>query len=426
MKYVVVVAIAALGLAGMLLPATEPVTADAVPASELPPVAICPVVEVGERHTNLSVLSSVNGAGRLSTFSAGEVTGSLDFRTGGTGAVTVAAAEANAVGVSGGLIEMPSDATAAAALITSPELRAAESCADIPSGQTFISGGSTVSGSLFEIQLINPYAGEATVDLTVTTETGIESDHRFDAVIVPPLSTITRDLTQIIPGREQISVRVDTTRGSVLTFGRQTTDGASALWRAVPAGQEWLLPVPPGGPLKRMIIATPENAEIEYQVDLFGPDGYVEGHATGVLEPRGLALVPLAAVSDGAFGVRVIATGPVVASLWMSSDQTLASTTASQVEAPVWLLPGASSPPGGSGSLVILNAGIETATVNIRTLGDQAVVRSVDVAAEGVLVEDLVAAAGYRVEASSPVVAMWTSNLGGEGTAATGIPLQDG
>ena len=90
MKYVVVVAIAALGLAGMLLPATEPVTADAVPASELPPVAICPVVEVGERHTNLSVLSSVNGAGRLSTFSAGEVTGSLDFRTGGTGAVTVA------------------------------------------------------------------------------------------------------------------------------------------------------------------------------------------------------------------------------------------------------------------------------------------------------------------------------------------------
>ena len=78
------------------LPATEPVTADAVPASELPPVAICPVVEVGERHTNLSVLSSVNGAGRLSTFSAGEVTGSLDFRTGGTGAVTVAAAEANA------------------------------------------------------------------------------------------------------------------------------------------------------------------------------------------------------------------------------------------------------------------------------------------------------------------------------------------
>jgi hypothetical protein len=283
-----------------------------------------------------------------------------------------------------------------------------------------------VSGSFFEIQLINPYAGEATVDLTVTTETGIESDHRFDAVIVPPLSTITRDLTQIIPGREQISVRVDTTRGSVLTFGRQTTDGASALWRAVPAGQEWLLPVPPGGPLKRMIIATPENAEIEYQVDLFGPDGYVEGHATGVLEPRGLALVPLAAVSDGAFGVRVIATGPVVASLWMSSDQTLASTTASQVEAPVWLLPGASSPPGGSGSLVILNAGIETATVNIRTLGDQAVVRSVDVAAEGVLVEDLVAAAGYRVEASSPVVAMWTSNLGGEGTAATGIPLQDG
>jgi hypothetical protein len=110
----------------------------------------------------------------------------------------------------------------------------------------------------------------------------------------------------------------------------------------------------------------------------------------------------------------------------MSSEQTLASTTASQVDATVWLLPGASSPPGGSGSLVILNAGIETATVTIRTLGDRAVVRSVDVATEGVVVESLVAADGYRVEASAPVVVMWTSNLGGEGTAALGIPLQDG
>jgi hypothetical protein len=96
------------------------------------------------------------------------------------------------------------------------------------------------------------------------------------------------------------------------------------------------------------------------------------------------------------------------------------------VDATVWLLPGASSPPGGSGSLVILNAGIETATVTIRTLGDRAVVRSVDVATEGVVVESLVAADGYRVEASAPVVVMWTSNLGGEGTAALGIPLQDG
>ena len=426
MKYLAVALICALALAAMLLPPAEPVTPGTVPASEVPPVSICPIVEAGERHTNLSVLSSVNGSGRLSTFSAGEETGALDFRTGATGAVTLAAAEAGAVGVAGGLVEMPSETTAAASVTIGPESRAAESCGDVPAGRTFLSGGSTLTGSSFEVQLINPYAGEATVNLTVSTETGIESNERFDAVIVPPLSSITLPMTEIIPGRERISVDIETTRGSVISFGRQTTTGETALWRSVPAGQEWLLPVPPGGPTKRMLIATPEASEIEYQVDLYGPEGFVESHATGVIDARGVALIPLAAITPEAVGIRVISTGPVVASLWVDSDFGLASTTGSPVDAPVWLLPGASGPAGGSGSLVVLNAGIEPVTVSIRTLGESALVRTLDVAAEDLLVERLVAADGYRVEASAPVVVMWSSQLNGAGAAALGIPVQDG
>jgi hypothetical protein len=426
MKYLAAALIFVLALAGMLLPPVEPATPDTVPASQVPPVAICPLVEAGERHTNLSVLSSVNGSGRLSTFSAGEETGALDFRTGATGAVSVPAAEAGAVGVAGGLVEMPSETTAAAAVTIGPESRAAESCGDIPAGQTFLSGGSTLSGSSFEVQLINPYAGEATVNLTVSTETGIESNERFDAVRVPPLSSITLPLTEIIPGRERISVDIETIRGSVISFGRQTTNGESALWRAVPAGLEWWLPVPPGGPTKRMLIATPDAAEIEYQVDLYGPDGFVESHATGVIDPRGVALVPLAAITSEAVGTRVISTGPVVASLWVDSDFGLASTAGSPVDAPVWLLPGASGPARGSGSLVVLNAGIEPVTVSIRTLAETTIVRTLEVGAEDLLVENLVAADGYRVEASGPVVAMWSSQLNGAGTAALGIPIQDG
>ena len=426
MRYLVVSLMVAAAMAAAVLQPPEAVEHEPVPGTELPPVSICPIVESGDRQTNVSVLSSVNGQGRLSAFAAGSESGAVDFRTGSTGAVTIPAAEADAVADAGGLVEMPSDTTASAVTVAGPNSRAAESCADIPAGEVFISGGSTASGEFFDLQLINPYAGEAIVDLTVTTDTGIESNDRFNAVVVPPLSAITVDMTEIIPGRAEISVDLATTRGSVLAYGRQTIDGEVALWRAVPPQQDWWLPVPEGGATKQMVIATPESVEVEYQVDLYGPEGYVEGHATGVLEPRGRAVVPLAEITEQAAGVRVITTGPVVPALQVDSPAGLARTTASPVDAPVWLLPGASAPPGGSGSLVILNTGIEPATVSIRSLGQSDLIRTLEVDAEAVLVNDMIAADGYRVEATGPVVALWTSGLGGAGSAAIGIPLQDG
>jgi len=426
MRYAAVLLMSALALGTVLLPPPDPASPEQVPGTEDPPVAICPMVEVGNQSTNISVLSSVNGVGRLSTFAAGDETGSLDFRTGESGAVTIAAEDAGGVGINGALVEMPSDTTAAASVMAGPESLAAESCADIPTGQAFISGGSSIRGSVFEVQLINPYAGEANVELTVTSEAGIESNDQFNTVIVPALSSRTLPLSQIIPGRERISVNVETTRGSVLAFGRQVTDGEVALWRAVAPGEDWWLPVPRGGGTKQMLIATPEAADIGYQVDLYGPEGLVETHAEGVIEPHGNVVIPLAAVTTEEAGVRVITTGPVVPALRIDSAEGLAWTTGSQVSAPVWLLPGARSPQGGSGSVVVLNAGIETLTVSIRSLSDDAIVRDLEVNAEDVLVANLRGAVdGYRVEATGPIVVLWTSQLDGAGSAAIGIPLED-
>lgn len=425
MRYAIVVAMFGLALAAGFLPAADDVEPGPTPASEVPPVAICPIVEAGDRHTNVSVLSAVQGEGRLSTFAAGAETGLLDFTTGENGAVTLPAAEAGAVGLAGGLIEMPSDTTAAGSVTTGGGTLTAESCADIPTGRAFIAGGSTISDTSFEIQLINPYAGEAIVDLTVSSDAGLESSNRFDGVVIPALTTITMDMTQIIPGRESIAVEVETTQGSVLAYGRQTIDGRTALWRAVAPGEDWWLPVPPGQGTKQMRISTPENAEIEYQVDLYGPEGFVEGHDTGVIDPRGTVRVPLAGITSEAAAVRVITTGPVVPTLWIDSPLGLARTTASEVDAPVWLLPGASAPTRGSASITILNSGLDTVTVAVTSLSDGSTVQDLEVGAEGVVVVDLATAHGYRVEASGPVVALWTSNVNNAGAAALGIPIQD-
>lgn len=430
MRYAAVVVMFGLAVAAALLPVPDEAEFGATPGTEMPPVSICPIVAGGGRATDIAILSSVNGAGRISTFSAGSETGSLDFRTGGSGSVIVPATDAGAIGVSGALIEMPSETTVAGVRVSGAEARAAEACADIPTGQSFLSGGSTAAGAVFEIQLLNPYAGEAVLDLTVTSDAGIESNERFDSVIVPPLSTLTLNLAEIIPGREMIAVNIETLRGSALAVGRQTIDGETALWRAVEPGLDWWLPVPGGAGTKQLIIATPSNAPIDYQVDLYQPgaddETYQESFETGTLDARGQTRVDLAAITPEAVGIHVSSTGPVVAALWVDSETGMAATTASPVDAPVWLLPGAFSPPGGSGFVVVLNSGVDDVTVNVRSLQETSLVRNFEVPADRVLTVPLVAADGYRVESTGPVVALWTSEIGGASTASIGIPIQDG
>ena len=91
----------------------------------------------------------------------------------------------------------------------------------------------------------------------------------------------------------------------------------------------------------------------------------------------GNVTVPLAAITEGAVGVRVISTGPVVPALRIDSPEGLAWTAASPVTAPVWLLPGASAPAGGAGTLVILNGGIEPVPLRKNTVSTAALARSV-------------------------------------------------
>lgn len=426
MRYLAVALMFVFAAAATLPSAPEAVEHEPPPATEQPPISTCPLLVGSGASTEIGILSSVNGEGRVSSFGSGESAGALDFRTGATGSVTIDAAEAGALGSGGGLVEMPTATTAAGVLTVGESGRSAETCADTPTGEAFLAGGSTASGADFSVQLLNPYAGEATVELTVTTDAGIESDDRFDAIRVPPLSTVTVPMREIIPGREEISVDVEVISGSALAVGRQTIEGRTALWRAVEPAQDWWLPIPEGGGTKQLILGTPASTDVEYQIDYYGADGLEEGFESGVVAARGRQRIGLAAISEQTAGVRVISTGPLVPTLWVSSSVSLAMTTASPVDASAWLLPGAHSPPGGEGTAVILNSGIEDVTVDVITLQDTALSRGFELPAESVLEVDLVDANGYRVEASGPIVVLWTSQLGGDGTAAIGIPIQDG
>lgn len=426
MRYLAAVVMAGLALVVSFVPPPDAPVPAAETGLETPPISVCPAVEAGGQHSTFSILSSVNGDGRLSAFAAGAETGAVEFSTGSSGSITLPALDAGAVGFTGALIEMPSETTATGVTVSGQSGFAAEACADTPTVQAVISGGSTADGGAFQVLLLNPYAGEATVDLTVSTETGLESDTRFNSVIVPALSTITIDMTDIIPGREQIAVTMTTTRGSVLAAGRQVEGARTALWRAVEPGVDWWLPIPGGGETKQLLITNPVASEVQFRLDFYGPEGLVEEQETGLIEARGEVRVPLTEMATEAVGVRVISAEPLVSTLWIDSAEMLAATTGSQVEAPAWLLPGARGPAGGAGNVFVLNGGLETVTVTVRSLKEASLVRNFELAAEDVLVSGLVEADGYRIEATGPVVALWTAQAGGDGSVALGIPLQDG
>jgi len=425
MKYLAPLTIGVLALATLLLPSAEPPEPGDELGIERPPISICPLVQVGELDTDIAVLSNVEGDGRVTAFSSGSAAGVTDFSIGSTGSVVISASEASAIGVGGGLIELPSDTTAAGVTVASPIVRSAEACSGEPAPQVYLMGGSTAGDSIFEIVLMNPYAGDAVASLLVTTEGGIESDTRFDSVLVPALSTVVLDLEEIIPGREVIAATIDTDRGSLLAFAQQRQGGDRALWRAVVPEQDWWIVVPGGG-ARSLRIGNPVNSEVEYQIDLYGPDGLIERYDTGTIPARAQLRIPVDEISDQALGFRVITTAPVVAGLDLAGGGSLGRTTGSPTVASSWLLPGASNPPGGRSSVMVLNSGIEPVTLVFRSLREASHTQTVELAAEDLVEITLVEADGYRVDASGPVVALWRSTLGDAVAVAVGVPVEDG
>lgn len=425
MRYFVLSLITALAVAAVLLPAPEEPGLPPAVGSEEPAVAVCSIQEGSGRSTNLAILSTIDGPTQLTLFTAGEPAGTLDTSTGPSGSTVLPVGDIAAVGTVGGVVELPNAASTAGVVIRGATSLMSEACASVPYPQVFLTGGSTVSGEAFSMQLMNPYAGEAIVSLRVNSEAGIESNDRFNSVVIPPQSSAIIGFSELIPGRERVSVGLDTLEGRVIAVGQQETDGESSIWNAVPAAQDWFLPVPAGQPSRTLVIGTPSAIDVDYQIDFYGPDGLEEALITGVLPAGGQAEVDIDEISQEVSAVRVIATGNVVPILRIASADGLATTNASPVQANRWMLPGASALEGGFANVVILNASIEDSTVSIRPLRDNSAVRDLALPSDQMVELALEVADGYLIESTSPVVVMWIGRSASDVSASIGVPLAD-
>lgn len=426
MKYLSFAIIVALATAAVLVPAPAIPTPEPDVPEEVASVAVCGVEEGSGRTTEISVLSTVDGPVSLTLFASGETAGSIGHETGSSGSVTIPVVDVAAVGTVGGLVEMPVPSSVAGAFVSGAESMSSESCGAVPYPLTFVAGATTASGDTFELHLMNPYSGEAVVELTVHSEAGNESNQRFEAVIVPPRSSTIVDFTELVPGRETLSIVIETSRGRVISVARQGVAGDGAVWQAVPPAQDWFIPIPGGMGRREVVVGTPNNAEVEYQVDFYGPEGLQEGLLSGFLPARGQAVIDVTALSEKPVALRVISTAPIVPTLWMESEEGLAVTTASPSVANRWFLPGAGVPDGGWATVVILNTSIDASTVTVRPLRRGTTTRSLTVGSDSLLELALESADGYLIESVGETVVLWSGRREHASVAAIGVPISDG
>lgn len=425
MRFVGLALVLALATVAYLTPAPDAPEPSPGVGIEEPPVAVCAVEEGSGRTTEISVLSTVDGQARLTLFAAGGTAGTIGQRTGASGSTVFPVVDVAAVGSVGGLIEMPVVDSATASVVLGATSIASEACATVPASEVLINGGSTISGETFVLQLMNPYAGEAVTELVVASESGVESNDQFERVIVPPRSSTFIDFTDLVPGRESLSVSVETATGRVLAVGRQGAAGGSAMWRAVSPALDWFLPVPQSGGVREILISSPSASEVEYQIDVYAPSGIQEGVLEGSIPARGQTVIDLEEFGPDALGVRVVSAGPVVPTLRIKAASGIGMTTGSEIQANQWLLPGAGRPEGGNASVIIFNTGIEDDEVRIRPLRENTSVLTLTVESGTVLEFGLDAADGYLIESTGPSVVSWAAAREGALALAGGVAILD-
>ncbi|GGO77818.1 DUF5719 family protein [Nocardioides deserti] len=207
-------------------------------------------------------------------------------------------------------------------------LRVAECAAPAP--EQWFTGVGAGAGHSSVLELVNPDNGAAVADVVVTGRAGIVEAPELRGVAVPGRSSVRLDLAELLPRRDELSLRVTTQRGRVFSAVLDRVDELGAgdaaedhlPPQAEPATSLTLLGLPVGIGERTLLVANDGDSEVRATLrvlderSVFAPEGIEDVR----VPPQSVARVQLGAtlgalVADGALGLVVDATGPVTATL---------------------------------------------------------------------------------------------------------------
>lgn len=283
---------------------------------------------------------------------------------------------------------------------------AAAACAE-PAADTWLVAGSTALGQTSLVLLSNPSEVDATVDLTVFTETGTVDAPGAAGILVPARSQKVVPLAGLVPSAAATVVRVQTTGGQVAATLQQSFEQGIQ-----PRGAE--LAGPTGGPARQQIVPgvtitstdaiqgeqsaegvgfafpvvrllAPGQADAQVTVGAVGETGTAVGNSYATTVKAGqVAEIPLDHLKDGSYTVTVNSNVPVVAAVRTSVIGTKArdfTWFASAQELQDDLL--ASIPSGADATIHFANAGETDTTVTVTRTRPGSTPAKIVVPAEG-------------------------------------------
>lgn len=237
------------------------------------------------------------------------------------------------------------------------------------------------------LELTNPDAGPAVVDVTVHGRRGVVEAPDLRGIAVPGHDTVRLDLSRVVPRRDELALHVVVNRGrasaSVLDRfdpigrGPRTEDHLPA--QAEPSRDNLLLGLPAGPGPRVLLLANPGDVETRAAIRLVTPESVFEAVDTEevVVPPGGVQRVSVARILRGetardALGLLVESTDPVTATLRSLAGGDLTTTVPGiPVEEPTEVLV-----PTGEKQLLLGGASAEgEVTVVARDAGGEIVAR---------------------------------------------------
>ena len=232
----------------------------------------------------------------------------------GNGPVVATGEDALAPGLVGGVFDTP---------------LAASACSTPVADQWFTGVGAGARHSSV-LELVNPDAGPAVVDATLIGQTGVVDAPALRGIAVPARGEVRIDLAATIPRRDELSLRVTTSRGRVSATVRDRYDqlgaGASARdWmpgQPAPSTSNLLLGLAPGSGQRNLVLTNPGSDETRAKVQVITKESVYtpEGAEDVIAAPESVTRVSLAKLLDkdamsDAVGLLVTSPRPLTATV---------------------------------------------------------------------------------------------------------------
>lgn len=423
-RLIAATAVLALVVAGVATRTEAPADVPAgVFAPLAPAVSVCPIVLDRTTDGVIALASRVTGTAQGTGVASGQVISEPLIEIDAAGAGSVPFGDVAISGAAGLLLELPGFESSASVTVTGLG-EAVANCTAPATSTTLAVGGSTRGGEGLDVVLVNPYAVDAVATVASSSEAGADSASELQTVFVPRSSVVVRDLDELLPLRNRLSVAITTSRGKVHGFLLQEVEQDRALIEAVVPGSTWYLPLAPAptADSETVVVATASPQDVTVRVDGLIDGVWVEGLWEAVIPSRAQVELDLAELGVRPGALRVGSDGLIVAAFVSEGEGFKGATPMAPFLATEFVMPG---------SAVAVTAQVAAASdldATVVFLPVQSGLRPITVelrAGESTEVVLPASTAGFTVSSSSEVTVAWRSQGEQSLALSVAVPLPE-